>query len=355
MRYQTLRRAATITAAATATLVLAVAAAAPASAHERWFVENTGGGGDWDFFFSPLPLALTALVVTVTIGWRVVAHRLPSPELPPLRPLGRIVPYVPRLLAIHLGVSLLALAVTGDFLSHALKLRDVPGGAIAGLVEAAVGVWFITGIRLRSAALVLATLGPLAFFAAGPVALFESAALFGIAAFLWILPPSDGTFGRVTPDTTVLRAALLALRVGIATSLLTLAFSEKFANPELASRTLEKYPLLDVFSLAGIHLPHDTFTAIAGSVELLFGLLMLSGALPQLAVLAAAPPFWATLLLFGQTEFIGHLPVYGVFLTLIAYGSSIATAPVVSWLPQLGSARSEAVPPPVPRAVTHAV
>jgi hypothetical protein len=64
--------------------------------------------------------------------------------------------------------------------------------------------------------------------------------------------------------------------------------------------------------------------------------LILSGALPQVVVLVAAVPFYATLLLFGTTEFIGHLPVYGVFLTLLVYGSNAATTPDVSWLPQLG-------------------
>jgi uncharacterized membrane protein YphA (DoxX/SURF4 family) len=138
--------------------------------------------------------------------------------------------------------------------------------------------------------------------------------------------------------------------------LVTLAFFEKFAKPELASRTLEKYPHLDVFSLIGIHLPHDTFTAIAGAVELLFGLLILSGALPQVAVLVAAVPFNATLLLFGQTELIGHLPVSCVFLTLLVYGSNPATAPAVSWLPRLGTApRSGAASDASPaRVLTHA-
>ena len=63
------------------------------------------------------------------------------------------------------------------------------------------------------------------------------------------------------------------------------------------------------------------------------GLLVISGALPQVAVLVAGIPFNATLLLFGQTELLGHLPVYGVFLTLIAYGSNPRTAELVRWLP----------------------
>ncbi len=47
----------------------------------------------------------------------------------------------------------------------------------------------------------------------------------------------------------------------------------------------------------------------------------------------AGIPFNATLLLFGSTEMLGHLPVYGVFLTLLVYGSRPDTARLVPWLP----------------------
>lgn len=330
--------------AAVLTPMLLVASAGPASAHERYFVEDTSGG-DWEFLFSPLPLALIAGVVVVAVLWRTVARRLPSPELRALAPVGRLVPYVPRLLAIHLGISLLAMAVTGAFLAPSLRLDDVPGGAAAGLVEGALGAWLITGIRLRWAAIGLAALGPLALLGSGPVALLETAALLGIAAFLAILPPGDGTFGRVDADPARLRAALLALRVGVAVTLVTLALSEKFTNPALARSTLEAYPQLDVFGLVGLHVPQETFIAVAGAVELLFGLLVLSGALPQVAVLVAGIPFNATLILFGTTELIGHLPVYGVFLTLLVYGSSPETAPAVRWLPRLAGQRRDGVRP----------
>ena len=105
-----------------------------------------------------------------------------------------------------------------------------------------------------------------------------------------------------------------------------LAFSEKLTNPAMAIDTLERYPALDVFSLVGISVSPETFVAIAGATELLFGLLVISGAFPQVAVLVAMVPFNATLLLFGQTEMVGHLPVYGVFLALLVYGSSAETA-----------------------------
>jgi hypothetical protein len=55
----------------------------------------------------------------------------------------------------------------------------------------------------------------------------------------------------------------------------------------------------------------------------------MSGALPQRAVILAGIPFNATLFFFGATELIGHLPVYGAMLTLLAYGSDRSLAPVV--------------------------
>lgn len=341
------RSAATV---AAMTVGLTLASAAPAAAHERWFVDGTAGG-DWSFFFSPLPLLLVAVAVVATVLWRAAARRLPSPELPVLRPIGRLVPFIPRLLALHLGISLLALALGGALLAHSAELPDTGTGLTIVLAEGALGAWFITGIHIRAAAIGLVALGPVVLAVSGPVALLESAGLVGIAGFLIVVPPTNTPLGRVTADAARLRLALLALRVGVAVALITLAFSEKFTNPQLATSTLETYPALDVLSLVGIHLDHDTFIAIAGAIELLFGLLVLSGGLPQVAVLVAAVPFNATLILFGQTELIGHLPVYGVFLTLLAYGSNPGTAQLVPWLPRR-AAHEVAPPVPAPAAAT---
>jgi hypothetical protein len=63
------------------------------------------------------------------------------------------------------------------------------------------------------------------------------------------------------------------------------------------------------------------FIRTAGAIEVLFGLLLISGALPQAIVLIAGIPFNATLWFFGATELIGHLPVYGAMLVLRVYGS----------------------------------
>jgi len=312
-----------------------LAAPRPAFAHEKWFVADPGGyPTDWAFVLRPITLTLILAVLAATVAWRFVAVRhLPVPELRFLRRVGDMVPYVPRLLAIHLGVSLLTAAVSGHFLTHDLAVDHLGVGPAVLLVEGALGVWFITGIRLQAAAILLALIGPLALLVTGPVGLLSAMDLLGVAIFLAFVPPSDTTFGRVEPSLDALRRGLLALRLGAGGALVTLAFAEKRANPALARETVRMFPQLDVFKLVGIEVPVDTFVGIAGATELLFGLLVISGALPQVAVLVAGIPFNATLLLFGQTELLGHLPVYGVFLTLIAYGSNPRTAELVRWLP----------------------
>lgn len=319
-------------------LVAGTLLAGPAAAHARWFAEYATGG-EWSFFFSPVPLAFTAAVVAVAAAWRLVARRLPTPELPFLSPLGRLAPYVPRLLGIHMGVSLLAFSVTGAFLTPSLPLEDVPGGVVAGVVQGAVGIWLITGAWLRPAALAVVLLGPPVLLAAGPVALLETADTLAVALFLAILPPSDRTFGRVAPSEAHLRWAVFLLRLFVGVALITLAFSEKLTNPQLTRNLLQEFPQMNLPELLGLPVPVDVFIAFAGAMEILFGLLIISGALPQVTVLVALVPFNLTLLVFGTTETIGHLPVYGVFLALLVYGSNAGTASALPWFPRPADVR----------------
>lgn len=308
-------------------------------AHERWFV-NSYPGGDWHFATSPLVLTLLGAVVLATIAWRLVALRLSTPELKVLAPVGRLVPWIPRLLGIHLGVALLALASTGAFLSPAVDNFTGSGAALVLLIEAGLGVWLISGVQVRYPAVVVVTLGPVLAFLAGPMALLESANVVAVAAFLVVVPAGRDSYGAVDAASPArLRLGLLSLRVGVGVALIALAFTEKLTNPQMAEATLKEFPQLDVFGWVGIDIAPHTFVAIAGSIEVLFGLLVISGAMPQVAALVAAVPFNATLVLFGQTELVGHLPVYGVFLALIVYGADSHTAPLVRWLPSRDGTR----------------
>ena len=46
-------------------------------------------------------------------------------------------------------------------------------------------------------------------------------------------------------------------------------------------------------------------------------------------ILIAGIPFNATLFFFGNTELIGHLPIYGAMLVVLVYGSDPVLRPAV--------------------------
>jgi hypothetical protein len=126
----------------------------------------------------------------------------------------------------------------------------------------------------------------------------------------------------------------VGLRVLVGLALIILAYTEKLARPELSLAFLDRYPAFNILQFVGLDVSDLVFIQIAAGVEILFGLLLISGALPQLTVIAAGIPFNATLFFLGATELIGHLPIYGAMLALLVYGSRQDTAPVCSWLPR---------------------
>ncbi|HEX2025523.1 MAG TPA: hypothetical protein VHH92_03915, partial [Actinomycetota bacterium] len=308
--------------------------------HEAWFTDARPPF-DWSFAAEPASLALIAAAVVVAVAWRLIARRLRSPEIGVLLPLGRLSPYVPRLLAIHAGVSLLAQAALGTYLAPSLDLPASPLGSAVAIAEGVVGVWLVTGYRIRPAAWLLVAAGPLGMPAYGIVPILERVDLLGVALFLSLLPPGDTTAGAVDTGPERVRPALLGLRLAVGGSLIILAFTEKLIRPGLALALLDRFPAFNVLRAIGAPVDDLTFIRVAGAVELLFGLLIVSGALPQVAVIVAGIPFNATLFFLGTEELIGHLPIYGAMLALLVYGSDERVARETSWLPRLGSA----VPP----------
>jgi hypothetical protein len=315
-------------------------------AHEAWFTEARPPF-DVSFALEGASIVLLIGAVVGAIVWRLAARLFPTPELPFLRPLGRLAPYIPRLLAIHAGVSLLAQSARGTYLAPSLHLADSPVGAALAIAEGVLGVWLITGYRIRPAAALLVAAGPLGMPFYGVVPILERMDLLGIALFLAMLPPQDTPGGAVEATRDRVAAALLALRLMVGGSLVVLAFTEKLARPDLALEFLDRFPAFNILQSVGLEVSDITFIRLAGTIELLFGLLIISGALPQLAVIVAGIPFNATLFFLGTEELIGHLPIYGAMLALLVYGSSARYSRVVPSL-SFRSAVHEAE-----EAVTH--
>ena len=296
-------------------------------AHVKWYVDDAGQTPvDLGLLREPVTIGLILGAVALVAGWRFVGRKLPVP-VPLLRPLRGLAPWVPRLLGIHLGVALLALAVTNAYLAPHLSLDDVPGGVALALVEGAVGVWLISGVMLRPAALIVVALGPIGMIFTGVLEVVEALDTLGVALFLVLLPPGADRFGARHVTLPELHRPLQLLRVAAGMALVILAFTEKLLAPDLAVRLLEEYPSVDVFRVVGIDVPAEVYVRIAAATELVLGLVLISGVAVQLAVLLAVVPFNLTLLVFDRYELIGHLPMYGVLLALLIYGSSASAEP----------------------------
>jgi hypothetical protein len=318
-------------------------------AHETWFTSERPPY-DWSFALAGASLLLIGAAVAVAAAWRVVGRRLPRPELPFLRPLGALSPWVPRLLAIHAGVSLLAQAARATYLAPALHLPDGPMGAGLRILEGVLGVWLISGFRIRWAAFAVVASGPLGMPWYGVVPILERMDLLGIALFLSLLPPGPDRWGAAPTAPAAVGPAVVALRMLVGGALVVLAFTEKLARPELALAFLDRFPAFNLLRTLGLDVGDVAFVRIAGAVELLFGLLLISGTLPQLAVIAAGIPFNATLFFLGAQELIGHLPIYGAMLALLVYGSDRRLAPVVDAFPRPGARRAVGDRSPAPTA-----
>jgi len=272
--------------------------------HAKWFVDDPAGfQAAWGFLFDArtlLPLA--GAVATSAAAWSSSRRR--GRASVPAGPPGALVAVLPRLVAASLGVTLPILAVQERLLLPDVSLHGVPGAFALRCAEVLVGLWLMSGVRLGRAAAALGGLCVALTSVAGPLALLEGLYIPGIAIYLALA-------GR---PTTARRA--LALTLGA--SLVVVAFTEKLLVPDVAIAVLDAHPSLDPLAAAGVHLPETEFVRLAGSVEVLLGLLIASGAARRLVALAALGPFLATVAVLGLPELIGHLPIYGTLVSLAA-------------------------------------
>ena len=292
-------------------------------AHELWFVDRVPAK-QWSFLWEGRTLALLGLALVLTLLVRLVARVWPGVDVPLL---ARLVPWMPFAVRMHLGVALIGLLSGGYYLAPSMHLDQDVTGWLLGVVMAIAAILLVVGWNVRIAAALLVVAGPLGMLEYGFEPVLHRIDMLGLAMFLLIAGPgrwsADHELGRVREPTTLqLAQAVWALKLAVGTALIAVAVSEKLANPELA-REFTGGGVIDLNVAEAIGLPvTDTeFIRIAGAIEVLFGLLVISGALPQLIVVAAGIPFNLTLYFFGTTELIGHLPVYGAMLVLLVFGS----------------------------------
>jgi hypothetical protein len=291
-------------------------------AHETWFDESRFPA-DWGFAAETLTLVLLGAAVVLTLAVRLISRFLPGVDIGWL---ARCAPFMPFAVRIHLAVSLIGLLSLGYYLSPAMDLEANVQGILLGAVMAVSAIGLATGYHARWAAGLLIVAGPLGMGEFGVWAVLQRIDLLGLAIFVVVAGAgrwsADYELRRTADPTPEQQAqAIWALKVCAGIALIVVAFAEKLAMPDLALSFLQMHPEFNVAQQIGLGWSDLEFARVAGAIEVLFGLLLISGALPQAIVLIAGIPFNATLWFFGTSELVGHLPVYGAMLVLLVYGS----------------------------------
>ncbi len=318
-----------------------LAAPKEASAHEKWFVKNPNDYDiDLGLLFSwqvlvALLVGATAVVVTRAIDQRYrVWRRARNPDLQNQligireERLSRVYAYLPLLLAIHTAIPLLVSGFQLQLFAPNLQMQPNLLSGILALAEVLIALALVYGVFTN-----FASIGLIVLFFAGvvfsplvglPAQLIPEQLVFvGIAIFLYIIGrgpfSADALLGRrAHPNSKLIGYALPALRWGTGLSIIVLAFSEKLLNPSLAEAFLTQKINFNLGSNFGVN--DQLFIYAAGVIEFTFGVLLISGALPRLVIIALWIPFNLTLPYLGWVELAGHLPVYGVILILLIVG-----------------------------------
>lgn len=320
-------------------------------AHETWF---TAGHHplDWGFATQTATLALLAVALLITLGVRLAARVMPGVDVPAL---ARLVPWMPFAARMHLAVSLIGLLSMGVYLSPAMDLHANVAGISLGATMAVAAILLAVGWHARAAGWLLVAAGPLGMLEFGVSSVLQRADILGLAAFVIFAGAGRWSADLESardrePLTLDFARAVWALRIGAGAALIIVAFTEKLADPGMALAFLRDHPDFNVAQLVGLPWTDLQFIRVAGAIEVLFGLLVISGALPQLCVLIAGIPFNATLWFFGTDELIGHLPVYAAMLILLVLGSDPVLRPAVSALWPFGRPLLVSRPVPDPAA-----
>ena len=309
--------------------------------HERWFVDGSRFPVQLAAAADPGAIASvgSALVLfaLATIAWRSTAR---NPIVPgPLalgtseRGLAILFGIVPLVLAAHLAVTLFVSGVRIELFAPNLTLASGSAvaiesfvGAIVALAQIGIGLALFYGFFTRAAAIALVVLWIAGCVVFGPVLLLEHAMVPGIAIALAITGRGpfavdallDWRWNR--PMTPMLPRAMQVLRIGAGVSLVTLSLTEKLWNIPLGLEFLEHYPANFLASL-GVPVSDTTFLCLAGTVELLAGLLLLFNVYVRLGILVLWLPFNVSLAAFGWRELVGHLPIYGTMAVLALWGT----------------------------------
>jgi uncharacterized membrane protein YphA (DoxX/SURF4 family) len=287
-------------------------------AHVKWFTDPRPHPTQYDLLLSGPVIAAFAIALAATGVAYVIQHRVPEPKA--ISSLERYAKTGPLALRIALGVALVAAAAADWLFVPSLTLADDPAGLALRAVEALCGLLLLAGLFTRYAALLLAVLGVVAMVPFSIESILEQVHILGIALYLFIEGPGSVSLDARRRATQPLQyqkapaAAINLLRIAMGFGIAYGALTEKLLNPPLAKALLDHSPFLNLLRPIGVSDP--VFIWLAGLTELAIGIVILSGQITRPVMAIGFGLFTVTLIVFGLPEFIGHVPYYGIMLTL---------------------------------------
>jgi uncharacterized membrane protein YphA (DoxX/SURF4 family) len=286
--------------------------------HVKWFTDPSRHPTDYSLLLTFPVIAAFAIAGLAIAAAAWVQRNVAEPRI--FRALERFAWLGPLALGVHVGLALIAAAALGMLFVPSLRVeRDAFGFALL-IAEGVCGVLLLVGFATRPAAVALALLGVVAMEPFNFESILEQVHILGIAMFLFITGRGAVSIDRVFRQQKALPVpeapaiALTLLRVCMGIGIAFGALTEKLLDPGLAGALLAERPYLNV--AAGLGVSNGQFAFLAGLVELVIGLVIVSGQLTRPVIAAGAVLFTATLPIFGWLELLGHLPYYGIMLTL---------------------------------------
>jgi len=301
--------------------------------HERWFTDESMFPVQFGTWSSPNSLVPAAVAVGVTIVatlvYRARGQRsvVPGPIAlgMPWENYVTLLTWVPLVIGVHMGVTLLVSGVSRQLFVPNLELPVNLLGGVLGMVEIAIALSFIYGALARPAAAALGLTWALGTLVFGPLRLIEHTEILGIAFFLFATGRGPLAFDMALdrlnrPGASLIPYAVPVLRIALGVGLTVVAFTEKLWNIPMGLAFLAEHHF-NFFPYIGLPVIDDTkFLLIAGAVELLVGLMLIAGTYVRLIIIVTLIPFNLTLPFLGWRELVGHLPTYGILALLLLWG-----------------------------------
>lgn len=120
---------------------------------------------------------------------------------------------------------------------------------------------------------------------------------------------------------------MAVLRVTTGVAIIAPALSEKIWNPGIGAAFLHGHPQFNFphYYLGMSWFTDDRFVLAAGIAEGVIGMLLISGVLTRVVILAMWVPFNVTVPFLPPAELLGHLPIFAIMYVLLVHGAGIPT------------------------------